>query len=76
MNDRIYPADYTLEQWLELRKGWNDPKGDTEWWKRVQQSSLGPNHFGWEPAPQWAKDAKEQDRRLSCDADLSTEEEE
>jgi hypothetical protein len=43
MNDKIYPADYSLDQWLELRKGWHDPKGDTEWWCRAQRSVLGPN---------------------------------
>lgn len=43
MNERIYPADYTLAEWLELRKEWHDPKGDTQWWYRAQCSALGPN---------------------------------
>jgi hypothetical protein len=44
MNDeRIYPADYTLEEWLILRSGWRDTRGDTLVWFRAQKSALGPN---------------------------------
>jgi hypothetical protein len=40
---RFYPADYSLNDWLWLRRGWLDPKGDKEFWLRAQQSALGPN---------------------------------
>jgi hypothetical protein len=42
-DNRIYPADYSLEDWLTLRRGWLSPKGDKEWWERAQASTLGPN---------------------------------
>jgi hypothetical protein len=38
-----YPADYSLQDWLFLRRGWLDPHGDTARWERAQKSTLGPN---------------------------------
>jgi len=43
MNETYYPADFTLEQWLELRKGWRNRAGEIAYWNRAQQSALGPN---------------------------------
>ena len=40
--DRIYPADYTLKEWLLLRAGW-DRELDVEAWHRAQYSALGPS---------------------------------
>ena len=44
---KIYPADYTLTEWLELRKGWwyngRERRLEIEEWQRAQNSALGPN---------------------------------
>lgn len=40
---KFYPADYTLQDWLWLRRGWLDPQGDTALWQAAQNSTLGPN---------------------------------
>lgn len=34
------PLDYTLDEWLELRGGWLDPRGDAEYWRKSRESRL------------------------------------
>lgn len=40
---RFYPADYSLKDWLWLRRGWLNYVGEVERWFSAQQSALGPS---------------------------------
>lgn len=52
MSEKLYPADFTLDEWLRLRRGWRDPIGDEKFWKRAKHSVLGPNLLALSnPAP-------------------------
>jgi hypothetical protein len=52
MSVKIYPADFTLTEWLRLRAGWCSPKLDAVYWLRAQITPLGPNLAALSNPPQ------------------------